>query len=108
MKKWFQNKVKQKLKDKQRILNKALSLVLGFYIYQWHRLEKWKAAHSLYSCLENFMDTGTWWAIVHGVAETRIYLSDFHFQWLTQEITDNAINPAKVAVHGTQGLKITI
>ena len=22
-----------------------------------------------YSCLENFMDRGTWWAIVHGVAE---------------------------------------
>ena len=22
-----------------------------------------------YSCLENFMDRGAWWAIVHGVAE---------------------------------------
>ena len=24
----------------------------------------------LYSCLENPMDTGTWWATVHGVAES--------------------------------------
>ena len=23
-----------------------------------------------YSCLENSMDRGTWWAIVHGVAES--------------------------------------
>ena len=22
-----------------------------------------------YSCLENFMDRGTWWATVHGIAE---------------------------------------
>ena len=24
-----------------------------------------------YSCLENFMDRGTWWAIVHGVAKSQ-------------------------------------
>ena len=24
-----------------------------------------------YSCLENSMDTGTWWAIVHGVIRSR-------------------------------------
>ena len=23
-----------------------------------------------YSCLENFMDRGAWWAIVHGIAES--------------------------------------
>ena len=30
-----------------------------------------------YSCLENPMDGGTWWAAVHGVARSRIRLSDF-------------------------------
>ena len=25
-----------------------------------------------YSCLENLMDRGAWWAIVHGVAKTQI------------------------------------
>ena len=30
-----------------------------------------------YSCLENPMDGGTWWATVHGVAKSRIQLNDF-------------------------------
>ena len=29
-----------------------------------------------YSCLENPMDRGSWWAIVHGVAKSRARLSD--------------------------------
>ena len=32
-----------------------------------------------YSCLENPMDGGAWWAAVHGVAESRTRLSDFTF-----------------------------
>ena len=35
-----------------------------------------------YSCLENPMDWGTWWATVHGVAKSRMQLSDFtHSLW---------------------------
>ena len=30
-----------------------------------------------YSCLENPMDGGAWWATVHGVADSRTRLSDF-------------------------------
>ena len=30
-----------------------------------------------YSCLENPMDGGSWWAAVHGVAKTQARLSDF-------------------------------
>ena len=30
-----------------------------------------------YSCLENPMDRGAWWAAVHGVAKSRTRLSDF-------------------------------
>ena len=32
----------------------------------------------LYSCLENSMDRGAWWATIHGVAKSQIKLSDFH------------------------------
>ena len=32
-----------------------------------------------YSCLENPMDRGAWWAAVHGVAKSRARLSDFTF-----------------------------
>ena len=32
-----------------------------------------------YSCLENSMDRGAWWATVHGVAKSQTWLSDQHF-----------------------------
>ena len=32
-----------------------------------------------YSCLENPMDRGAWWATVHGVEKSRTWLSDFTF-----------------------------
>ena len=32
-----------------------------------------------YSCLENPMDRGAWWAAAHGVAKSRTRLSDFTF-----------------------------
>ena len=32
-----------------------------------------------YSCLENPMDGGAWWAIVHGVAKSQTGLTDFTF-----------------------------
>ena len=32
-----------------------------------------------YSCLENPMDRGAWWAVVHGVARSGTQLSDFTF-----------------------------
>ena len=43
-----------------------------------------------YSCLENSMDGGAWWAAVHGVAESRTRLRDFtftfHFHALEKEM----------------------
>ena len=35
-----------------------------------------------YSCLENPMDRGAWWAAVHGVAKSRTRLSDFTFTFM--------------------------
>ena len=32
-----------------------------------------------YSCLENPMDAGDWWAAVHGVTKSQTRLSDFTF-----------------------------
>ena len=32
-----------------------------------------------YSCLENSMDGGAWWATVHGVAKSQTRLNDFTF-----------------------------
>ena len=35
-----------------------------------------------YSCLENPMDGGAWWAAVHGVAKSQTRLSDFTFTFM--------------------------
>ena len=47
-----------------------------------------------YSCLENPMDRGAWWAAVHGVAKSRIRLSDFpftfHFPALEKEMATHS------------------
>ena len=51
-----------------------------------------------YSCLENPMDGGAWWAAVHGVAKSRTRLSDFtftfHFHALEKEIATHSSVPA--------------
>ena len=47
-----------------------------------------------YSCLENPMDGGAWWAIVHGVAKSRTRLSNFlftfHFHALEKEMATHS------------------
>ena len=47
-----------------------------------------------YSCLENPMDGGAWWAEVHGVARSQTRLSDFtftfHFHALEKEMATHS------------------
>ena len=47
-----------------------------------------------YSCLENPMDGGAWWAAVHGVTKNRTRLSDFtftfHFHALEKEMATHS------------------
>ena len=51
-----------------------------------------------YSCLENPMDGGAWWAAVHGVAKSQTQLSDFtftfHFHALEKEMATHSSIPA--------------
>ena len=53
---------------------------------QWHPFQ--------YSCLENPMDGGAWWAAVHGVTKSRIRLSNFtftfHFHALEKEMATHS------------------
>ena len=53
---------------------------------QWHPLQ--------YSCLENPMDGGAWWAAVHGVAKSGTRLSNFtltfHFPELEKEMATHS------------------
>ena len=47
-----------------------------------------------YSCLENPMDGGAWWAAIHRVAKSRTRLSDFtftfHFHALQKEMATHS------------------
>jgi len=66
--------------------NIVLSLLNCLYCYNGTPLQ--------YSCLENPMDGGAWWAAVHGVAEGRTRLSDFtftfHFHALEKEMATHS------------------
>ena len=44
-----------------------------------------------YSCLENPMDGGAWWAAVHGVTKSRTRPSDFTFTLLIKTIQLNSV-----------------
>ena len=41
-----------------------------------------------YSCLENPMDRGAWWAMIHGVAKSRTQRSDSHIDCFMWELTE--------------------
>ena len=48
-----------------------------------------------YSCLENPMDGGAWWAAVHGVAKSQTRLSDFTFHFSLSYIGEGNGNPVQ-------------
>ena len=61
-----------------------------------------------YSCLENPMDGGAWWAAVHGVAKSRTRLSDFtftfHFHALEKEMaTQSSVLARRIPRMGEPG-----
>ena len=60
-----------------------------------------------YSCLENPMERGAWWATVHGVAKSRTRLSDFtftfHFHALEKEMATHSILAWRIPGTGEPG-----
>ena len=61
----------------------SLPLVPQFYKYQLNHgseiIGEGNGTPLQYSCLENPMGGGAWWAAVHGVAKSQTQLSDFTF-----------------------------
>ena len=59
-----------------------------------HKVGEGNGTPLQYSCLENPMDGGAWWAAVHGVAKSRTRLSDFtftfHFHALEKEMATHS------------------
>ena len=60
----------------------------------WGHAETVMAPPLQYSCLENPMDGGAWWAAVHGVAKSRTRLGNFtftfHFHALEKEMATHS------------------
>ena len=60
-----------------------------------------------YSCLENPMDGGAWWAAVHGVSKSRTRPSDFtftsHFHVLKEMATHSSVLAWKIPGTGEPG-----
>ena len=60
-----------------------------------------------YSCLENPMDGGAWWAAVHGVAKSWTRLSDFpftfHFHALKEMATHSSVLAWRIPGPGEPG-----
>ena len=53
---------------------------MSLFKYTWKRTAgEGNGTPLQYSCLENPMGGGAWWAAVHGVAKSHIWLSDFTF-----------------------------
>ena len=52
-----------------------------------------------YSCLENPMDGGAWWATVHGVAKSQTWLSDFTFTFHSHAL-EKEMQPTPVFLPG--------
>ena len=60
-----------------------------YFLWKWHGFSNYKSTVTniwegdgtplQYSCLENPMDRGAWWAAVHGVVNSPTQLSDFTF-----------------------------
>ena len=80
------------LPHSQTILYWILPFVSNNYL--WLSYGEGNGTPLQYSCLENPMDGGAWWAAVHGVARSRTRLSNFtvtfHFHALEKEMATHS------------------
>ena len=81
--------------------NALASLSHHICMYPWNYSGEGTGNPLQYSCLENPMDGGDWWAAVHGVAKSRTRLSDFtftfHFHALEKEMaTHSSVLPWRI------------
>ena len=58
-----------------------IHIYMSIYIYThtYTYIREGNGTPLQYSCLENPMDGGAWWAVVHGIAKSWTRLSDFTF-----------------------------
>ena len=71
-----------------------MEVAQSIFLFLWSSSEEGNGTPLQYSCLENPMDGGAWWAAVHGVTRSRTQLSDFiftfHFHALEKEMATHS------------------
>ena len=76
------------------LVSKKFSFALVFQYDINHFLREGNGTPLQYSCLENPMGGGAWWAAVHGIAKSQTWLSDFtltfHFHALEKEMATHS------------------
>ena len=72
----------------------AFTCFISFFLLTSQLVGEGNGTSLQYSCLENPMDGGAWWAAVHGVAKSQTQLSDltftFHFHALEKEMATHS------------------
>ena len=80
--------------EPKKIKTVTVSIVSPFICHEVMDLGENNGTPLQYSCLENPMDGGAWWATVHGVAKSRTRLNDFtltfHFHALEKEMATHS------------------
>ena len=80
--------------EPKQIKTVTVSIVSPFICHEVMDLGENNGTPLQYSCLENPMDGGAWWATVHGVAKSRTRLNDFtftfHFHALEKEMATHS------------------
>ena len=79
-----------------------------FLLSPRHRVREGNGTPLQYSCLENPMDGGAWWAAVHGVLKSRTQLRaftfTFHFPALEKEMaTHSSVLAWRIPAMGETG-----
>ena len=77
---------------------------LNLFDWLYQVLEKAVVTHFQYSCLENPMDGGAWWAAVHGVAKSWTRWSDFTFTFHFHALEKEMATHSSVLAWGIPGM----
>ena len=77
-----------------KLIQLCIYIYILFHILFHYKIREGNGTPLQYSCLENPMDAGAWYAAVHGVSKSWTRLSDFtftlHFHALEKEMATHS------------------
>ena len=76
----------------------------AIYLYSVEEYREGNGTQLQYSCLENPMDGGAWWAAVHGVAKSQTRLNDFTFTFHCHALEKEMATHSSVLAWRIQGM----